>query len=59
LTSVGSTLGKTIWTVVPGANFEEFEEFFDKRGALPAGPPDLAKVAALFGAYSMELMPPV
>ena len=53
--NVGTTLGKTVWHVTPGANFEPF---FDELGALPPGPPDLAAVAALFGRYGMEILPP-
>ena len=53
--NVGATTGKTLWHVTPGANFEPF---FDELGALPAGPPDLAYVAALFGRYGMEILPP-
>jgi hypothetical protein len=52
---VGSTPGTTLWSVVPGANFEPF---FDELGALPPGPPDLAKVAAIFGKYDIQLLPP-
>lgn len=54
--NVASTAGKTLWTVVPGANFEKF---FDEMGALPAdGPPDLGKVAEIFNKYDISLMPP-
>jgi quercetin dioxygenase-like cupin family protein len=53
--NVGSTPGTTLWSVVPGANFEPF---FDELGALPPGPPDLAKVAAIFGKYDIQLLPP-
>ena len=53
--NVGATPGKTLWTVTPGANFEPF---FDELGALPPGPPDLAKVAAIFGRYNIDLLPP-
>jgi quercetin dioxygenase-like cupin family protein len=53
--NVGATPGKTLWNVVPGANFEPF---FDELGALPPGPPDLAKVAAIFGKYDIQLLPP-
>ena len=53
--NTGSTAGKTIWTVVPGGNFEEF---FDKLGELPAGPPDLKKVAEIFAAYGMKILMP-
>jgi quercetin dioxygenase-like cupin family protein len=53
--NVGATPGKTLWHVTPGANFEPF---FDELGALPPGPPDLASVAALFGRYGMDILPP-
>ena len=53
--NVGNTPGKTLWNVVPGANFEPF---FDELGALPPGPPDLAKVAAIFGKYDIQILPP-
>ena len=53
--NVGATSGKTLWNVVPGANFEPF---FDELGALPPGPPDLAKVAAIFGKYDIQILPP-
>jgi quercetin dioxygenase-like cupin family protein len=54
-TNVGATPGTTLWVVTPGTNFEPF---FDELGALPAGPPDLAKVAAIFGSYGMQILPP-
>jgi len=38
--NIGSKVGRTLWTVVPGGNFEEF---FGKLSALPAGEPDLQK----------------
>ena len=50
----GSPPNQTV-DVTPGANFEPF---FDELGALPPGPPDLAYVAALFGRYGMEILPP-
>jgi quercetin dioxygenase-like cupin family protein len=53
--NIGSTPGKTLWHVSPG---EKFEEFFDKLGALPSGPPDLQKVAQLFVDYGMTILPP-
>jgi quercetin dioxygenase-like cupin family protein len=53
--NVGATAGKTLWSVMPGANFEPF---FEDLGALPPGPPDLAKVAAIFGNYQIDLLPP-
>ena len=45
----------TRWTVIPG---ESFEQFFNELGALPEGPPDLAKVAQIFARYDIELLPP-
>jgi hypothetical protein len=52
--NVGAKPGKTLWTVIPGANFEEF---FEELDALPDGPPDLKKVAAIFAKYGMEILP--
>ena len=51
--NTGSKAGKTLWTVTPGGNFEDF---FDKLGALPAGKPDMQKVAAIFAAHGMEIL---
>lgn len=53
--NIGSKAGKTIWTVVPGGNFEEF---FNELAALPVGEPDLQKVAEIFMAYGMEILIP-
>ncbi len=53
--NTGSRAGKTIWTVVPGGNFEEF---FDKLGELPQGEPDLQLVAEIFAAYGMRILVP-
>lgn len=53
--NIGSKAGKTLWTVVPGGNFEKF---FEQLGALPAGEPDLQKVAEIFATYGMELLIP-
>jgi quercetin dioxygenase-like cupin family protein len=51
--NIGSATGRTLWTVVPGGNFEDF---FDRLGALPPGPPDLERVAEIFAAYGMEIL---
>ena len=51
--NIGSKAGTTLWTVVPGGNFEEF---FGKLSALPAGEPDLQKVAEIFAAYGMQVL---
>ena len=53
--NTGSKAGKTLWTVVPGGNFEEF---FEKLGALQAGEPDLKIVAEIFAAYGMKILIP-
>lgn len=51
--NIGSKPGKTLWTVVPGGNFEDFFEDLD---ALPAGPPDMGKVIEIFGRYGMQVL---
>jgi quercetin dioxygenase-like cupin family protein len=55
--NVGAQPGRTLWTVIPGLNFEQF---FEEISALPANePPDMGKVVAIFGKYGMEvLLPP-
>jgi quercetin dioxygenase-like cupin family protein len=53
--NIGASAGQTLWNVVPGSNFEPF---FEQLGALPPGPPDLEKVAAIFGKYNIQLLPP-
>lgn len=54
--NIGSTTGKTLWTITPGTNFEQF--FLD-LDALPAGgPPDMQKVVAIFKQYGMDVLPP-
>lgn len=53
--NIGATPGKTLWLVTPGTSFEAF---FNELSALPAGPPDLARVAAIFATYGMQILPP-
>ncbi len=53
--NIGTKAGITLWTVIPGANFEEF---FDKLAALPAGEPDLEMVASIFAEYGMKILVP-
>jgi quercetin dioxygenase-like cupin family protein len=54
--NIGSSVGKTLWTVVPGRSFEQF---FAELGALPTdAPPDMQKVVAIFARYGMEVLPP-
>jgi quercetin dioxygenase-like cupin family protein len=52
-TNVGTTAGKTLWTIIPGGNFEDF---FEELNALPAGPPDMGEVVRIFGKYGMEVL---
>ncbi len=51
--NIGTTAGKTHWTVIPGGNFEAF---FEELAALPSGPPDLKVVAKIFADYGMEVL---
>jgi uncharacterized cupin superfamily protein len=53
--NVGATEGRTLWVVTPGASFEQF---FHELAQVPPGPPDVPALAALFGRYGMELLPP-
>jgi len=52
--NIGSLPGKTLWFVSPGKNFEQF---FNRLGALPPGPPDMDVLAALFQEFGLPLMP--
>ena len=54
-TNVGSTDGRTFWTVMPG---ESFSQFFDELSAFPPGPPDVEALVALHAKYGMEVLPP-
>lgn len=51
--NTGSKAGKTLWTVIPGGNFEDF---FEELAALPAGEPNLQVVAQVFSKYGMEVL---
>ena len=42
---------KTLWTVVPGGNFEEF---FDKTGSLPPGEPNIGAGSSHFRSLRYE-----
>lgn len=53
--NVGAIEGRTLWVVTPGASFEQF---FHELAQVPPGPPDVSALAALFGRYGMELLPP-
>jgi quercetin dioxygenase-like cupin family protein len=50
--NIGSSAGRTVWTVVPGGNFEDF---FEQLAGLPPGPPDPQRVGAIFAAFGMTL----
>jgi quercetin dioxygenase-like cupin family protein len=55
-TNTGKNPGRTQFTVVPGTNFEQF---FEELSTLPAdGPPDMAKVTAIFKRYDIEILVP-
>jgi quercetin dioxygenase-like cupin family protein len=52
--NIGKNPGRTLFTVIPGTNFEQF---FEELSALPADrPPDMAKVAAIFKRYDIEIL---
>lgn len=53
--NVGNGVGRTFRVVTPGGNFSAF---FDELGALPAGPPDMERVAAIFAKYKIDILPP-
>lgn len=54
--NIGDTPGTTLWTVVPGGNFEDF---FEELAALPADrEPDIPKVIEIFARYGMEVLLP-
>lgn len=52
--NVGAKLGRTLWVVNPGANFERF---FEEINTLPRNaPPDMNKVVAIFKKYDIEIL---
>jgi quercetin dioxygenase-like cupin family protein len=52
---VGTPVSRALHLVTPGTSFERF---LHELVSLPPGPPDMAQVAALFGKYGMEILPP-
>jgi hypothetical protein len=44
-----------MWLVTPGTSFQAF---FRKLAEVPPGPPDPARIAALFAEFGMEVLPP-
>lgn len=53
--NTGSAPGRTVWFVTPGASFQTF---FRKLAEVPPGPPDMAKIAALFAEFGMQVLAP-
>jgi mannose-6-phosphate isomerase-like protein (cupin superfamily) len=54
--NLGTKPGRTVWSVMPGANFEKF---FEELGSLPAGKePDMGKVTDIFKRHDIEMLPP-
>jgi hypothetical protein len=53
--NIGSAPGRTVWFVTPGGSFQSF---FRKLAEVPPGPPDMAKIAALFAEFGMPVLPP-
>ena len=54
--NVGAKPGRTVWTVMPGANFEKF---FEELGSLPADrEPDMGKVTEIFNRHDIKILPP-
>ena len=55
--NIGKKPGRTLFTVIPAANFGKF---FEELSALPADePPDMAKVAEIFQRYDIEILAPL
>lgn len=52
---VGTPISRALHLVTPGTSFEQF---LHELGHVPPGPPDVPLLAALFGKYGMELLPP-
>jgi len=52
--NIGRTLGRTLFTVIPGANFEKL---FEELSVMPADtPPDMATVAEIFKRYDIAIL---
>lgn len=52
--NIGDKPGKTLWTVVPGGNFEDF---FEELNALPADrEPDMGRVIEIFANFGMQVL---
>lgn len=53
--AMGTAISRALHVVTPGISFEQF---LHELVQLPPGPPDVPLLAALFGRYGMELLPP-
>jgi len=51
--NVGDTTGRTLWTIVPGSNFEDFFEDLNELSTSPNPPMD--KIISTFGQYGMQI----
>ncbi len=55
-TNIGKELGRALFTVTPGANFEKF---FEELSALPVNaPPDMVRVAEIFKRFDIAILEP-
>jgi quercetin dioxygenase-like cupin family protein len=56
--NIGRSQGKTLWTIVPGGNFEDF---FEELNMLSGGSQDMGMVIEIFGNYGIHILinPPV
>jgi quercetin dioxygenase-like cupin family protein len=52
--NVGKNIGRTLWTIVPGSNFEDFFEDLNELSKIPELPMD--KIISTFGQYGMQVM---
>lgn len=52
--NIGTKPGRTLFTVIPGANFERF---FEELGMLPPeGQPDMVKVSEIFRRHHIDIL---
>jgi quercetin dioxygenase-like cupin family protein len=51
---LGTPISRVLHVVTPGTSLEQF---LHELVSLPPGPPDMPRVAALFGKYGMEIIP--
>lgn len=51
--NIGRVPGKTLWTIVPGGNVEDF---FEELNELPVEAPGMSKVIEIFANYEMQIL---